>query len=73
MIYLNSTKPDYATLIGDTGPIQYPALSLYIYSFFNIINPNFSQEYMSNVHILVDLVRMWLLVRIYKVAYRNTK
>ena len=72
-IYLKSSNPDYSKLIGDTGPIQYPALSLYLYSFFNIINPDFSTEFMSNVHIVVDLIRMWLLVKIYKVAYRHTK
>ena len=68
-IYLNGTK-DYAKLVGDTGPIQYPAASLYIYSFFNILTGfNITKEFMSDVHIILDLLRMWLLVKIYKTAY----
>ena len=72
-IYLNGTS-DYSKLIGETGPIQYPALSLYIYSFFNLITDyNITKEYMSDVHIVLDIVRMWLLVSIYKHAYGKEK
>ena len=61
---------DYSKLIGETGPIQYPAASLYIYSFFNYVtNYNITKYFMSNVHVLVDMARMFLLVRIYKVAF----
>lgn len=71
-IYLKQTN-DYSKLIGDTGPIQYPALSLYIYSFFNLLTDfNITKEYMSDVHILIDVFRMWVLVKIYKNAIRRT-
>ena len=61
---------DYSKLIGETGPIEYPAASLYIYSFFNYVtNYNITKYFMSNVHVLVDMARMFLLVRIYKVAF----
>lgn len=72
-IYLKHTS-DYSKLIGDTGPIQYPALSLYIYSFFNLVTGyNITKEFMSDVHIVIDMVRMWLLVKIYKTAIRDTR
>lgn len=35
-IYMHGSS-DYSKLIGETGPIQYPAASLYIYSMFNWI------------------------------------
>ena len=69
-IYLQDGQADYSKLVGETGPIQYPAASLYIYSFFNYLtNYNITKQYMSNVHMVVDVIRMWLLVRIYKVAF----
>ena len=68
-IYMKKTN-DYSKLIGDTGPIQYPAASLYIYSFFNwLTNFNVNKQFMSDVHILIDMLRMWLIIRIYKTAY----
>lgn len=61
---------DYSKLIGETGPIQYPAASLYIYSFFNwCTDYNITKDFMSNIHVLVDMLRMYLLVRIYKQAF----
>jgi len=61
---------DYSKLEGETGPIQYPAASLYIYSLVNwLTGYNITKEYMSNIHVIVDMMRMWLLVRIYKKAF----
>ena len=70
-IYMTKTN-DYARLIGDTGPIQYPAASLYIYSFFNWVTGfNINKHNMSDVHIVLDVFRMWLLVKIYKNAMKH--
>lgn len=73
MIYMNGSA-DYSKLIGDTGPIQYPAASLYLYSFFNLMtNYNINKHNMSDIHIVLDVFRMWLLVRIYKRAYGSVR
>lgn len=68
-IYMTKTN-DYSKLIGDTGPIQYPAASLYIYSFFNWITDfDVNKHNMSDVHIILDMLRMYFLVKIYKTAF----
>lgn len=68
------TSSDYSKLIGDTGPIQYPAASLYIYSFFNWwTNFNITKQFMSDIHVILDVFRMWLLIKIYKKAYGQQK
>ena len=70
-IYMTTTN-DYAKLIGDTGPIQYPAASLYLYSFFNYItNFDVNKHNMSDIHIILDIFRMWLIVRVYKKAMEH--
>jgi alpha-1,3-mannosyltransferase len=72
-IYMTGSA-DYSKLIGDTGPIQYPAASLYLYSFFNwLTDYNINKHNMSDVHVVLDIFRMWLLVRIYKRAYGSER
>jgi len=72
-IYMTGSAA-YSKLIGDTGPIQYPAASLYLYSFFNwLTDYDINKHNMSDVHVVLDIFRMWLLVRIYKRAYGSER
>lgn len=65
---------DYSKLVGATGPIQYPAASLYLYAFFNVLKGDYEdfeemKQFMTYVHMVGDMIRMWLIVRIYKKAF----
>ena len=72
-IYLKHTN-DYSKLIGDTGPIQYPAASLYLYSFFNWLwDFQITKDRMMRVHVILDMIRMWLIVKVYKRAFSGRK
>ena len=73
-IYLTSNSSDYSQYVGDTGPIQYPAASLYIYSFFNIVTGyDINRWNMATVHMGLDMLRMWLLVKIYRKAFASRR
>ena len=61
---------DYTKLHGECGPIAYPGASVYFYAIVNLIsgrnaNINFAQDF----HIPVDVFRMWMLVKVYKLAF----
>ena len=57
-------------MLSDIGPVAYPGGAVYVYTFINLISGrNVSWDFGQKMHIVIDLFRMWLLVKVYKLAY----
>ena len=45
---------------------------MYVYTFINLISGrNVTWEFGQKMHIVIDFFRMWLIVKVYKLAYGN--
>jgi len=61
---------DYTKLLSDVGPVAYPGGAVYVYTFVNLISGrNVTWAFGQYMHIVIDIFRMWLLVKVYKIAY----
>lgn len=71
--YLNDPDgADYTKLMSDVGPVAYPGGAVYVYTFVNLISGrNVTWEFGQKMHIVIDLFRSWLLVKVYKLAYQR--
>jgi hypothetical protein len=61
---------DYTKLLSDVGPVAYPGGAVYVYTLVNLISGrNVTWAFGQYMHIVVDMFRTWLLVKVYKLAY----
>lgn len=50
--------------------MAYPGGAVYVYTFVNLISGrHVTWEFGQYMHIVIDVFRMWLLVKVYKLAY----
>ena len=60
---------NYKTLRSECGPVAYPGAAVYFYSLVNILSGrNVTWNFGQIMHIVFDVFRMYLLVKIYKIA-----
>ena len=69
--YLDSPDgADYTKLLSECGPVAYPGAAVYFYSLVNLISGrNVTWAFGQYMHIVLDVFRMWLLVKVYKRAF----
>ena len=52
------------------GPVAYPGGAVYVYTLINLISGrNVTWAFGQYMHIIIDVFRTWLLVKVYKLAY----
>lgn len=69
--YLDSeTGADYTTLKSECGPVAYPGAAVYFYTLVNLASGrNVTWNFGQLMHIPIDVFRMWLLVKVFKLAF----
>ena len=56
--------------MSDVGPVAYPGGAVYVYTLINLLSGrNVTWAFGQKMHIIIDFFRMWLLVKVYKLAY----
>ena len=61
---------DYTKLKSECGPVAYPGAAVYFYTLVNLASGrNVTWNFGQLMHIPIDVFRMWMLVKVYKLAF----
>ena len=57
-------------MLSDVGPVAYPGGAVYVYTVINLLSGRkVTWAFGQYLHIVIDVFRTWLLVKVYKLAY----